>query len=201
MRRLALAALLAVSPLAGAQSPADPPLYPAIDPSKSLRGAALVQALRGGGYVLYMRHARQGGPQTLVPCTKRDLTDEGEAQARKVAAGIRRLGIPIGSVHTSEHCRAVETARLMGFGEPQPTTDLNPTNLPPTHAARRARLNEAPPPGRNALLVSHVQSADQESDRLSAPLAGIVVFKPAAGGPVPVARIALEDWDRLENAP
>src|SRR5260221_11952296 len=104
---------------ANAQGPAppaadNPVLLPTIDPAKALAGTALVEALRKGGFVLFMRHARQGGPQEETPCTRANLAADSEAQVKRVAAGLSDLHIPIGRGFASPLCRAIETERLLG---------------------------------------------------------------------------------------
>jgi len=80
---------------------------------------ALVQRLREGGYVLYMRHAstdmsrNDSGMSSYEDCgNQRNLTDKGREEARAIGAHIERLRIPIGDVLASPYCRTMETARL-----------------------------------------------------------------------------------------
>ena len=192
-----------LSALALAQStqpppPAPPPL-PVIDPATALKGAALVAQLRAGGYVLYMRHGRQGGPQEEAPCTRPNLVPDGAEQAKRVGDALHALKIPVAAVRASRFCRAIETARLLGFGEPEMTEDLNfAIGDSPLHAARRKRLAEAPPAGANFILVSHGHASANDADKLQLELAEIVVYRPdGRGASEPVARIRLEDWESL----
>ena len=83
-------------------------------------GAALLSALRGGGYVLYFRHAATDFSQNddqmtgYEDCAKqRNLTDRGRADARAMGVAIAALGIPVGDVIASPFCRTQETARLI----------------------------------------------------------------------------------------
>ena len=205
-RRIAFLAALGFAVMASAQPPAPgvatapPAPVPLIDRASALHGSALVEALRKGGYVLFMRHARQGGPQNEAPCTQANLVTEGVAQARKVAAALHELRIPIGAVRASRQCRAIETARLLDVGEVEITQDLNPgiDATPELHGARLKRLAEMPPSGGNTLLVSHGQASSREAEKLQLELAEIVVYRPdGKGGTMPLARIKLEDWDAL----
>lgn len=200
---LVLCSTLACGALAQAPAPAPvPPTLPVIDPAKALHGAALLEALRKGGYVLFMRHARQGGPQNEEPCSKPNLVAEGEAQARQVGAALRELAIPVGRIATSRLCRAIETTRLLELGDFEVTPDLMPGSgdTPQLHAARRKRLAEPPPAGTNALLVSHGQASDKDADKLQLELAEIVVYRPdGAGGTEPVARVRRDEWAALRS--
>lgn len=195
------AAMLAAGASAQAPAPAAAPvLLPAIDPAKALAGHALLEALRAGGFVLYVRHARQAGPQEEAPCTHPNLAADSEAQVKRVAARLKELHIPIGRVAASPLCRALETARLLGAGEPEITADLRfgAPDTPQIHAARAKRLAQAPPPGANTLLVSHGQASANLLERLQLDLLEFVVFRPdGRGGSDPVARIRVEDWEAL----
>ena len=191
-------ALLAFATAVLAQAPAEPPRYPLVDPAKRLEGKALAEALRAGGHVLFMRHARQTAPQPQ-DCSVRNLTPEGEAQALGVGKSLRALRIPIGTVRASTFCRASITARLMDVGPVEETPDLLPGIEPALHAARRRLLAETPKPGTNTLLVAHVQSAEKPADRLLLELAEVIVFKPdGQGGFEAVARVRPEGWSSLE---
>ena len=89
-----------------------PVTLPLVSAAQQLKGRALVDALRGGGYVLYMRHALQKPPRT-TGCELINLTPVGEEQARKVGAAIRDLKIPVGVIRSSEPCRNLDTARML----------------------------------------------------------------------------------------
>src|SRR5688572_16752586 len=84
--------------------------------------ADIVERLREGGYVLYMRHASTDFSQDDARMTgyedcasQRNLTEEGREEARRIGTHVKRLGIPIGEVLASPYCRTMETARL-AFG-------------------------------------------------------------------------------------
>jgi len=172
--------------------------FPRIDPAQRLEGKALVTALRAGGYVLFMRHARQAAPQPEA-CSPANLTPEGQQQAARAGERLRALAIPIGAIHASTFCRASITATLMQVGRVDETPDLLPSIEPEVQAARRHRLAQPPKGGTNTLLVSHVQGGENEADRMQLELAEIIVYRPdGRGAAAPVARIAPEDWAALE---
>ena len=127
--------------------------------------AALVQRLRQGGYVLYLRHASTDFGQddsrmkSYEDCaTQRNLTDKGRAEAARLGAEIKRLRIPIGTVYASPFCRTMETARL-AFGEPKPTNEARGGPSRPDDPARYEPLKKllATPPsaGTNNVISSH----------------------------------------------
>jgi len=79
----------------------------------------LWSALRQGGHVVLMRHAVTmpgvGDPPDfrLGDCaTQRNLSAEGQTQARDIGAGLQRRNIVIADVLSSRWCRCLETARL-----------------------------------------------------------------------------------------
>lgn len=84
--------------------------------------AALWNALRSGGHVALLRHAIAPGtgdpPQfALRDCsTQRNLSDEGREQAVRIGARFQENGIPAARVFSSQWCRCLETARLLGLG-------------------------------------------------------------------------------------
>src|SRR5690606_7579317 len=79
-------------------------------PAAATERAVLIEALRGGGYVLYFRHAqtdwslqdRIDGEDSWASCDParmRQLSDEGRATARAVGAAMTRLEIPVAAVY------------------------------------------------------------------------------------------------------
>jgi hypothetical protein len=128
-------------------------------------GATLLQKLRQGGYVLYLRHASTDFSQndsrmtSFEDCsTQRNLTEKGRTEARALGAEIKRLRVPIGTIYASPFCRTMETARL-AFGEPQPTNEARGGPSRPDDPARYEPLKKllATPPaaGRNNAISSH----------------------------------------------
>jgi phosphohistidine phosphatase SixA len=181
--------------------PAAPPRPPVVNPAKALEGPALRAALLEGGFNLYVRHAQQGGPQQeKPPCTAVNLLPVGEAQAKALGEALHRLAIPIGRVRSSPFCRAIETARLLGYGEPElaPGLALSSPETPELHAARAKILAEAAPPRSNTLLVSHGHGSLVEAERMFLDLVEVIVYRPDGhGGADPVARIRVSEWDAL----
>ena len=106
---------------------------------------ALWNALRQGGYVLYIRHSLTtpgvGDPNDfkLEDCaTQRNLSEEGRAQARGMGETLRARKVPIGEVLSSPWCRCMETARL-AFGRAQVWTPLSNLFGRPQNTARQVR--------------------------------------------------------------
>lgn len=79
------------------------------------------------GYVALLRHAiapGTGDPSgfALGDCrTQRNLSEEGREQAARIGALFRENGMEKSQVFSSQWCRCLETARLLGLG---PVTEL-----------------------------------------------------------------------------
>src|SRR5918996_1668484 len=124
--------------------------------------AELLNRLREGGYVLYLRHTSTDFSQNDSRMTsyedcasQRNLTDRGRDEARAIGEHVKRLKIPIGEVLASPFCRTMETARL-AFGRATATNDVRGG---PVEAARyeplRKLLSSAVPKGTNRVISSH----------------------------------------------
>lgn len=166
--------------------------------------AEAVKLLRGGGYVLYFRHAATDFGQndaqmtSFEDCdTQRNLTDRGREDARAIGAAIRALGIPIGQVRASPYCRTVETATL-AFGRAEKTQAVRggpaAPDSPERYAALRKLLAQRPARGVNDVIVSHGNPfvALAGPPYLAEGEAAIVA--PANDGFRVVARIKVDEW-------
>jgi len=87
-RRTCLLALAMGAPAAGQPAQAQP---------------EWVTALRGGGYVIVMRHGAAHQDQADTDplnlanvAQQRQLNDAGRAKAREIGAAVKKLGIPVG---------------------------------------------------------------------------------------------------------
>lgn len=169
----------------------------------------LIADLRGGGFVIYFRHADTGPayvePPTvdLARCeTQRNLDDNGRAQAAEIGRQFQRLGIPVGPVLSSEFCRCRDTAQL-AFGRYEIAHTLTGVRRDPEHAQARQEasrglrmlLSTPPPAGRNTVLVSHgFNLIDLEGLYLSVQGEAAIYRPDGAGGYSLVARVPPEQW-------
>ena len=172
-----------------------------------------VTALRGGGYVIVMRHGAthqdqaDTDPLNLANVVQqRQLNDAGRAKAREIGAAMKKLGIPVGQVVSSQYFRAIETARLLGFGEPQPTPDVSEGGqvVTPIENNRRTaalrKLAATAMPGTNVMVVSHKPNIVDAfgKDWFDIREAEISIFKPdGAGSYQLVARVQADEWAKL----
>lgn len=91
----------------------------------------LLAEFKQGNHVALMRHALApgiGDPDNfqLDDCTtQRNLSQTGRDQAVKIGDRLKEAGIESADVFTSQWCRCLETAELLGFGPPTPLPALN----------------------------------------------------------------------------
>lgn len=214
LRRAACCIVLAVVACRVQAQPAPDPLAlpqayppgttsPVPEVADELRGKELVRALRGGGYLLFMRHAQAGDTRPDCP-EEAVLTGTGEVQARAVGAAMRQLRLPVAAVQVSETCRARDTGNLLGLGPVSINAALNPGSIrgrPYDFSQKFSYLLVPPPAGSNLVLVSHVHDAPTRQDRVLIELAEIVVYRARTGArAVPVARIPAGAWNALIGA-
>jgi phosphohistidine phosphatase SixA len=170
----------------------------------------LVQALRAGGYVIYFRHGptdqtqADTDPTNLANCdTQRNLTDAGRDQARAIGAAFRSLNIPVGTVLSSEYCRALEYSRL-AFTTAVPEARLDLTD--PLGDEQRGQstatliglLGTPPDPATNTVLVSHSPNI-KLAVLLDLPTEGeAAIFRVnAPGDSTLMATVLPTDWPKL----
>jgi hypothetical protein len=173
-------------------------------------GKFLADELRKGGYVVYFRHTRTSpehehearmraaGLLKNERCeTQRNLSETGFIEAKKQAAAVARLGIPVGRVLVSRYCRAWQHAQFFvpqwEFSDP-----LTPVRDRDKALALRAMLNTPPAPGGNTFMFAHGGIMWQATDYDSVE-SETFVYRPSPGGEraTLVAAIRMEDWDRL----
>lgn len=183
---------------------------PAVSATPELKGSALVAALRGGGYVLYFRHAatdfgqnddRMTGYEDCA--TQRNLIDKGRADARAIGAAVRKLAIPADEVLASPFCRTMETAQLIfGRATASPAVRGGPAQTESTerYAALRELLSAPVPRGTNRVIVSHGNPfrAVVGGTYLAEGEAAVIEPRGKEGFRV-VARVPLEEWRTLET--
>lgn len=198
-----------------AQSPAPtlqglPPANAAKFPEVAATPQTL-QALRQGGYALYLRH---GPTDNTIPdrmpkvdlndcATQRPLTPAGRQLMVTVGEGMRKAGIPVGEFRVSPLCRAKESAAAAVPGV-QPTVDLNlmyvanftDAEKAPIIANTRSLLSQPVPSGTNRLVLAH---APNLMDLIGYfPREGtLVVFKPKGDGFEYLASVAPTAWPDL----
>jgi Histidine phosphatase superfamily (branch 1) len=168
--------------------------------------ASLLEKLRHGGYVLFLRHTSTDFSQNDARMTsfedcanQRNLTDKGRAEARALGEHLKRLAIPVGPVYASPFCRTMETARL-AFGRAERLNEARggPTNDVARYEPLRRLLATSPPGGKNAIIASHGNPFYALFGPPYLAEGEIAVVQPdAANGPAVIGRLRLDDWGAL----
>jgi phosphohistidine phosphatase SixA len=170
----------------------------------------VLKLLRGGGYVVVVRHGAtfadqaDTDPLNLDDVAKqRQLNDKGRADAKAVGDAFRRAAVPIGLSYSSRFQRAVETARLIGGKEPQTTLDISegglvvsPNENNRRAAALRALAATAPTAGTNTLIVTHKPNILDAfgKDWFEIKEGEASIFKPEGSSFALVARVTIDQW-------
>lgn len=182
-----------------------------------LSGKEVVEALRRGGYNIYFRHAatdwslsdqvsQKGDWTSCDPERMRQLSGEGRESSKKIGEAIRRLGIPVGRVFSSEYCRTRQTAEFMDLGPVTTTIDIMNMRAADfvggrkavTERARRV-LSKPPQEGTNDVFVAHGNLMRAVSGAYTGE-AGAVIFDPQGSGEFRlIAEIGPEGWERLAD--
>ncbi|MNH83360.1 hypothetical protein D3C87_809370 [compost metagenome] len=134
---------------------------------------SLLNSLRQGGYILYVRHGEAGvgvdQPHLDFGNCKAqsNLTEEGKRQAKLYGEVLRSLRIPVQTpVQASPFCRTRESAEL-AFGKGNVEVDpfwvqiyklsgqITPAEQDSTLAALTSVLEKVQAPGTNKVIVTH----------------------------------------------
>lgn len=173
---------------------------------------ALLDELRSGGFVLYMRHGRTDPrqpdqvPMDLDDCaTQRPLTDQGRAEIAAVGEAVRTAGIPIARILVSPLCRARESA-LLAYGPDFQVENLlmytahltSEQKVPIVAKTRELISTPVAEPGRNRMLVAHAPNLADLMGYFPEVEGTVIVFRPLGDGKFEyLASILPEDWDGL----
>ncbi|MBE0508749.1 MAG: histidine phosphatase family protein [Marinospirillum sp.] len=130
----------------------------------------LLEQVRQGGYVLYIRHGKTDSsipdqvPVDLDNCaSQRPLTEAGYQQMVSVGENIRALGLPVGEIFVSPFCRTRASADA-AFGENtwqlenllMYTAAMTRAEKDPVVARTRALVSlPVLTPGKNRVLLAH----------------------------------------------
>jgi len=180
--------------------------------AQSLSGAALVKALRQGGYIIVMRHTsspREAPDKQTANADnvtfERQLDETGRATAVTMGKALRELKIPVGAVFSSPTYRALETVRYAQLPSPQAYAELGDggqSMQKGTEAQAEWLRKKAAqfPSGTNTIIVTHLPNIAQAFPQLVSGLADgeSLIFGPdGKGGAKLVARVKIEDWPAL----
>ena len=127
---------------------------------------AMAQDDRFNGTVILIRHALAPGTGDpaqfdLKDCrTQRNLDATGRRQARAIGQRLQAAALDFAGVYSSEWCRCLETAQLLGLGPVTPFHGLNSFyegHVPraATLAALEAKIASLPKTGKPVVMVTH----------------------------------------------
>jgi len=181
--------------------------------AEPLSGAALVEALRQGGYVLLMRHASSPLAPPVASAAEpdntrleRQLDDKGRTTARAMGVAIKALRIPIKVVWSSPTYRALETVRLAALPQPTTAAELGDGGQSMRAVAGnqaawiREKVAQEPRVGTDTVIVTHFPNILGAIGDCASGLADgeALVFHPdGTGTPAIVARVKIDDWPAL----
>jgi phosphohistidine phosphatase SixA len=174
--------------------------------------ADLMEKVRKGGYVLYMRHGYTDNSRPdrvpsvdLNDCnTQRPLSDAGRELMKKVGMAMREAKIPVSRVLVSPMCRTKESARLL-IGEKfeiveslMYSANMTSEEKKPRIEALKKLMLEPVPAGGNTLLVAHAPNMADLIGFFVKPEGNLLVFRQdGAGGFEYLASIQPDAWVRL----
>jgi phosphohistidine phosphatase SixA len=158
----------------------------------------------GDGRVLLLRHAR--APGTFDPpgfqlgdcSTQRNLSAEGQAQARAIGQWFAQHGPAVVTVRSSPWCRCMDTARL-AFGRAEAWADLgSPVDLPASQQQRqitalRAALQAVTAQGGLHVWVTHMFVQQDLTGQSTAAGEGLMIQASPDGTPRVLAPWAVRD--------
>jgi broad specificity phosphatase PhoE len=184
--------------------------------TSTIEDKTLATALRGGGFVIVVRHGATFPDQADTDpfhldnvAAQRNLNDKGMALAKAFGESLRLVGIPVGHVYTSKFNRAYETAVLAGFKNIEKTADLTEGGLvvSPNENNRRAEalrkmLAVVPDPGTNTVLITHKPNIIDAlgKDWFDVKEGEAAIFRAENGRYTLVARVQMTDWSRIVAA-
>lgn len=208
-----LLALLHLAPALAADGvPASPAVPPASTFVEKPITSDLLNQIRKGGFVLYMRHGNTDNsrpdrvPQVdLNDCaTQRLLSDDGRKLMRTVGNALRESKIPFGEILVSPMCRTKESAQLsigdqFELSEPlMYSANMTSEQKKPRLAALKTILTKPVAPGSNRLLIAHAPNLDDLIGFFVKPEGTVVVFgQSGPNGYEYLASIHPDDWARL----
>lgn len=172
----------------------------------------LLQQLRQGGFILYLRHGYTDNTRPdrfphvdLNDCeTQRPLNDEGRALMKQVGQYLREAEIPLSRILVSPMCRTLESAQLAVGDEFEVieslmySANMTTEEKQPRIEALRALMQEPVPEGGNTLFIAHAPNMADLIGFFIKPEGNLLVF--GIGGEDGfeyLASIHPEDWPAL----
>ncbi|MEM9017111.1 MAG: histidine phosphatase family protein [Verrucomicrobiota bacterium] len=171
------------------------PLLSSAD-SHGLSKEELIEKMKQGGLVLYIRHAsteKDYADQVTADVndgsTQRVLSEKGWHEAVHLGNAFRFHKIPIGNVLSSQYFRAWQTAWL-AFGAYEknahfnfiPAEDYSEEEMEKMKVRVTPYLSEIPPEGENTIIVAHDDPFDAATGIYPEPMGVTYVIEPKGNG-------------------
>lgn len=211
MKYLITLLLITMFPVSSALG-ADPAVPPAPSFAEKAMTPKLLEGIRKGGYLLYMRHGFTDNSRPdrvpsvdLNDCnTQRPLSDAGRDLMKKVGMAMRQARIPLSRVLASPMCRTKESAQLAvgdKFELYEPlmySANMTSKEKKPRIESLKKLMLEPIPAGGNTLLIAHAPNMADLIGFFVKPEGNVLVFRQdGAGGFEYLASIHPDDWGRL----
>ena len=165
--------------------------------------AAIVEALKGGGHVIYFRHGATTYPGVdrieWPRSRQRLLSERGITQSRMIGAAFERHAIPVGEVLASPFARCRDMAEI-AFGRVEERMELlgllsDTEGRADRVAFLRSKLADPPGPAGNRILVSHTSNIREVAGvRLCEGEAVVVRPRGEGDGFAVLGTLMPEDW-------
>lgn len=177
-----------------------------------ITGAELMSELQSGGYVIYFRHAQtekdyadQVTADVNNCSTQRVLSETGVQQALTIGEAFENAAIPIGTITSSEYCRAWATAALaFGKYDKDPALNFLPfeeytdAQVEQMKANVTPLLTAVPSSGTNNIIVGHDDIFESATGIYPDPQGIAYIVKPDGnGGFEIIANMLPEEWAEL----
>lgn len=178
-----------------------------------LSGPELVAALKEGGHVIYLRHAKTEKDYTnqakddVNDCsTQKVLSEAGWVQSLEIGKVFEATDIPVGKVVSSEYCRAWQTAQI-AFGKYEknsnfnflPFEDYTDEQVAKMKASLTPLLVEVLESDTNTVIVGHEDLFEAAAGIYPEPQGIAHVLKPDGTGFQIVANVLSDEWTALAN--
>ncbi|KST61884.1 hypothetical protein BC008_07415 [Mastigocoleus testarum BC008] len=179
-----------------------------------LTGKELLNALKKGGYVIYIRHTQTEKDYAdqvkavMGNCsTQRVLSEVGWKQAKSIGEAFRKYDIPVNKVISSQYCRAWQTADL-AFGRYEKNGDLNfpkaedytPEQVAQMKARLAPMLTAVPQQGKNTAIVGHDDLFEAATGIYPDPQGMAYIIKPDGKGSFElIANMLPKEWKNLDE--
>lgn len=180
--------------------------------SRILPPEILIEALKAGNHIIYMRHGlttrkdanRDRALIDLTRCeTQRNLSEAGKAQVQHIGMAVKALKIPIGTVTASPYCRTKNSARLV-FGEFQVDENLGfSLAMPGEESAKLGQylldsMLASDDVEKNTVYVGHTSNLKDGLNVWPKPEGVMAIFKKEGNEIVFKGLIEPDDWPKID---